>query len=210
MDGPRNYQAKWSQSDSEALTSNALTSMWNLKNRYNELCRADTDSQTLKNWWFPSETGCGVGGCTEGLGWKCYKISLWWSLYSYKCNKIHWVIKKKKKTNSFEIRLPVHRVGTRLKGALAFLALLLGRGKWPHEFSSAQTQPRHRSCLDQDVQAGLERDLTQKSWHLRHERYRPESQPAKWGEIFANNVSDKYGGSRNNSYNSISKKSPCS
>ena len=35
-----------------------------------------------------------VGGCTGVLGWKCYKIWLWWSLYNYKCN---WVIKKKKK-----------------------------------------------------------------------------------------------------------------
>ena len=25
---------------------------------------------------------------------KCYKIWLWWSLYDYKHNKIHWVIKK--------------------------------------------------------------------------------------------------------------------
>ena len=30
-----------------------------------------------------------VGGCTEGLGWKCCKIWLWWLLYTYKCNKIH-------------------------------------------------------------------------------------------------------------------------
>ena len=36
-----------------------------------------------------------VGGCTEGLGWKYYKIWLWSSSYNYKCNKIHWVIKKK-------------------------------------------------------------------------------------------------------------------
>ena len=44
--------------------------------------------------WFPNETGWWVGECTEGLGWKCYKIWLWWLLYNYKCNKIHWVIKK--------------------------------------------------------------------------------------------------------------------
>ena len=31
MDGPRNYHAKWSQSDSEAPTSNPITYMWNLK-----------------------------------------------------------------------------------------------------------------------------------------------------------------------------------
>ena len=41
--------------------------MWNPKKKgHNELlCRADTDSQTLKNLWFPKETGCGVG---NGLG----------------------------------------------------------------------------------------------------------------------------------------------
>ena len=32
--------------------------MWNLKKGHNELCRTDTDSQTLKNSWFPNETGC--------------------------------------------------------------------------------------------------------------------------------------------------------
>ena len=53
------------------------------------LCRTDTDSKTLKNLWFPNETGWRVGQCTEGLGWKCYKIWLWWWLYNYKCNKIH-------------------------------------------------------------------------------------------------------------------------
>ena len=36
--------------------------MWNLKKGHNELlCRIDTDSQTLKNLWFPNETGWGVG-----------------------------------------------------------------------------------------------------------------------------------------------------
>ena len=49
MDGPRNYHAKWSQSESEAPTSNAITYVWNLKNGHNELlCRRDTDSQTEK------------------------------------------------------------------------------------------------------------------------------------------------------------------
>ena len=49
--------------------------MWNLKKGHNELlCRTDTDLQTLNNLWFPKETGWGVGGCTEGLGWKFYKI----------------------------------------------------------------------------------------------------------------------------------------
>ena len=36
--------------------------MWNLKKRHDEfLCRTHTDSQTLKNLWFPKETDWGVG-----------------------------------------------------------------------------------------------------------------------------------------------------
>ena len=95
MDGPRNYHAKWSQPYNETSTSNAFTDMLNLKKGQNELlCRTDTDSQTLKNLCFPNETGWRVGGSTGGLGWKCYKIGLWWMLHNYKCNKIHWVLKK--------------------------------------------------------------------------------------------------------------------
>ena len=45
------------------------------KGRDELLCKTDTDSQTLKNLWFPKETGWGLGGSTEGLGWKCYKFS---------------------------------------------------------------------------------------------------------------------------------------
>ena len=93
--GPGNCHAKWSQSDRETPTSQAITSMWNLKKGHKELCRTDTDSQTLKNIWFPNETGWGVRGCTEeGLGWK-WKW-LWWLLYTCKCDKIHEVIKKKR------------------------------------------------------------------------------------------------------------------
>ena len=40
--------------------------MWNLKKGHNELlCRTDTDSQTLKNLWFPKET---VWGWGDSLG----------------------------------------------------------------------------------------------------------------------------------------------
>ena len=40
--------------------------MWNLKKEHNELlCRTDTDSQTLKNLWFPKVMGWGWG---HGLG----------------------------------------------------------------------------------------------------------------------------------------------
>ena len=33
------------------------------------------------------QVGGGVGEWAWSLGWKCYKIGLWWSLYNYKCNK---------------------------------------------------------------------------------------------------------------------------
>ena len=66
MGGPRNYHAKRSQSDNETPTSNAITYMWNLKQGHNELvCRTDTDSQTLKNLWFPRRQ---VGGWVDMLG----------------------------------------------------------------------------------------------------------------------------------------------
>ena len=45
MEGHRNYHAKWSQSDNETSTSNAITYMWNLKKGKNELlCRTDSNS----------------------------------------------------------------------------------------------------------------------------------------------------------------------
>ena len=51
--------------------------MWNLKKGHNELLsRTATDSQTLKNLWFPNKTGWGLEAGTEGLEWKCYKIWL--------------------------------------------------------------------------------------------------------------------------------------
>ena len=66
-----------SQSDNETPTSNAITDLWNLKKAHNGLLyRTDTDSQTLKNLWFPKETGWGVGGCSGGVGWKSYKTGL--------------------------------------------------------------------------------------------------------------------------------------
>ena len=77
MEGPRNYHAKWDQSDSETPTTYAITDMWNLKKGHNELlCRTDSDSQTLKNLRFPNETGWGKGECARDLGWKCYKTGL--------------------------------------------------------------------------------------------------------------------------------------
>ena len=51
--------------------------MWNPKKAQNELpCRTNTDSQTLKNSWFPKETVREVGGCAGVVGWKSYKIGL--------------------------------------------------------------------------------------------------------------------------------------
>ena len=66
MDRLRNYHAKWSQSDNETPTSNAITHMWNLKKGHNVLlCRTDTDSQTLKILWYPKES---LGGWGDVLG----------------------------------------------------------------------------------------------------------------------------------------------
>ena len=49
----------------------------NLKKGQNELlCRTDTDSQTLKNLWFPKKTVQGLGGGTGVVGWKPYKTGL--------------------------------------------------------------------------------------------------------------------------------------
>ena len=67
MDGPRNYHAKWGQTDSETPTSNAITYMWSPKKGHNKLlCRTATDSQTLKNLWFPKERGWGMLGVWDG------------------------------------------------------------------------------------------------------------------------------------------------
>ena len=43
--------------------------------------------------------GMDTNTALRGLGWKCYKIGLRWSLYNYKCSKIHWVIKKEDISN---------------------------------------------------------------------------------------------------------------
>ena len=90
MDGHRNYHVKLG---SEAQISYAITYMWYLKKGYDELLwRRETDSQTFKNLGLPKETGWGEWA--GGLRWKC-KIELWWWLYNYEYNRIHWVKKKK-------------------------------------------------------------------------------------------------------------------
>ena len=54
--------------DSETPMSYPITYMRNLKKGHNELlCRADTNSQTLENLWFPKETSWRVGGMGWGL-----------------------------------------------------------------------------------------------------------------------------------------------
>ena len=62
MDGPRNYDAKWSQPHNETPTSNAFTDMWNLKKR--------TDRTSLQNrcWLTDSEKLMVAGGDSLGGG----------------------------------------------------------------------------------------------------------------------------------------------
>ena len=86
---------RWGQVRSQQLwwSLSVVLNCWDfMGERKGSRGRTDTDSQTLNNLWFPSETGWGVGGGTEGSGWKCCKIWLWWLLHTYKCNKIHWRI----------------------------------------------------------------------------------------------------------------------
>ena len=97
MHGLRNYHAERSQSDNEIPIPNAFTYIWNLqKGHYELLCRTATDSQTLKNLWFPNETVCGVGGCTECLGWKAIKFG-----FNDCCTPINVIILSIKKRMTF-------------------------------------------------------------------------------------------------------------
>ena len=105
MDGPRNYHAKWSQSDSEIPTSYAITYMCNLKKR--------TQWTSLQNRYWLTDTeklmaakgdSLGVEGWAGGLEWKCYKIGLWWWLYNYKCNKNKKIIKRERKKKPLILR----------------------------------------------------------------------------------------------------------
>ena len=43
--------------DSETQRSYAITYMWNLKEGYNDTCRTEANSQTLKNLCLPQDTG---------------------------------------------------------------------------------------------------------------------------------------------------------
>ena len=80
---------KWSQPYNETPTSNAFTDMWNLKKGQTEfLCRTDIDSTDFEKLMVSKGDSFGGGGCAWVVGWKSYKIGLWWSLYNYKCNKL--------------------------------------------------------------------------------------------------------------------------
>ena len=54
------FLATWM--DLEIIMLKAITDMWNLQKGQTELlCRTDTDSETLKNVWFPNERSWGGG-----------------------------------------------------------------------------------------------------------------------------------------------------
>lgn len=70
----------------------------------------------------------------RGLGWKCYKIGLWWSAYNYKWNKIHGVIIRnnlKKKNAHSLLCVPL---GTVLSSASLCRRHKVGSAKGPPDF----------------------------------------------------------------------------
>lgn len=75
--------------------------MWNLKKGHNELlCRTDTDSQTLKNSWFPKET---VWGWGDVLGlWDGNPIKLDCDDHHTTINAINSLSNKKQKINKIK------------------------------------------------------------------------------------------------------------
>ena len=95
MDGPRNYHAKWGQSDSETQMSYAITDMENLqkKDTMNFLAEQTLTHRLGKTYGYQRRQVTGEGWA-GGLGWKCCKIGLWGWAHNYKYNKIHWCLKK--------------------------------------------------------------------------------------------------------------------
>ena len=76
--------------------------MWNLKNRHSELlCRIDTDAQTLKNLWFPNETGWGWGDALRVWDGNAVKFGC-----DDRCTSINVLnsLSNKKKTNNKKTR----------------------------------------------------------------------------------------------------------
>ena len=62
MGGPRNYHAKWNQSDNETPTSNAITYMLNLKKGHNELlCKQIVTHRLWKTYGFQRRQVWGWG-----------------------------------------------------------------------------------------------------------------------------------------------------
>ena len=73
--------------------------MWHLNKGHNELlCRTDTDSQTLKNLWFPNETGWGRGDALRV--WDGNAIKFGCDDWCTTINVINSLSNKKKKSSS--------------------------------------------------------------------------------------------------------------
>ena len=95
MDGPRNYHAKLvRQWDTHVICfhlhveSKKRTQWTSLHNRY---WLTDFEKLMVSKW-----DGLGDGRWAGGLGWKCYKIGLQWSLYTI--NVIKFIELKKRRT----------------------------------------------------------------------------------------------------------------
>ena len=121
MDGPRNYHAKLVRQSDTNVKCYHLHVEPQKRTQWTSL-RTDTDSQTLKNVWFPKDTGWGDGqGVWDG---NAIKTGLWWLLHNCKCNKIHWL---KWKTNK-QTKNYTPYVHTEVKG---FHGLPWGPGPGP-------------------------------------------------------------------------------
>ena len=79
--------------------------MWNLQKGHNELlCRTDTDSHTLKNLWFPKETGWWAEGDELGV-WDGNAIKLGCDDRCTTINVIKFIELKKQKQITNKITL---------------------------------------------------------------------------------------------------------
>ena len=80
--------------------------MWNLKKGNNELCRTETDSQTLKNLWLPKEKGC--GGRDELGVWDGNVVKLGCDDGCITIKIIKFTEKKRKESKTNEVNKPSH------------------------------------------------------------------------------------------------------